>query len=841
MQKQKRVMSKALKVMAAGTIVFSSLGAIPFNTLATGVAATQAENEKVTIQNGVKAEYTKIINRSPWQANLIGSAYVEKTFSEGFGTSEPFPGLGNTNYSIKKTGYVVIPVSGQYNFKTQGDDRTSVSINGELQLVTGSSNASQWKKVGHFHGGDIVEISQTVEQDAGSAYTLLTWGMPNLKMENPDGQEKDVPLSNTYPTREQAEQAAAEMKKYGVMTEYYDGVTSTVFKGQAIEPESFTKHYGTFEPYPGLGSDYYTVKKTGYIYISETGNYRFNGGGDDIYTLAIDGREVIKNLRYPNFAETGDIYLEKGTTIKIEQTMANEGTSGYSSLKWKTPGKTTYSDVQVTDVYESKEKALASNEGALFDEASKAVNNLFINKDPNSNITDTLKQADIDAAQALVNKVVDPTEKAALQANLNKAQSQLDAKTAQAEAENKAREAVNNLFTSKDPNGKITSTMTQSDVDAAQALINKVTDPTKKAALQADLDKAQNQLDDKTSQAEAEDKAREAVNSLFTNKNPNGSIKSPLTQAEIDAAQALINKVTNPTKKAALQVDLDKAQNQLNANVAVVAPTPNAVTNKDTVVTGKGTPGLTAVVKIGTATYTGTIGTDGKFSVTIPVQKADTIITVAQQNATKTGPSVNVKVGNYIPATAPIVDEVGPFQQAITGKAPAGTVSVRLIVNGVPQRLVEADANGNFSFYSRFVSDGTVSNLRLKMGDIVTVDYGSKTPANLATSVTVSVSAKPIIDTVIAESDYITGLVPTGTQVLRLSINGIPQRTVTPQENIDTVAGGIASNGRFKIYSRFFINETGVKVKLQAGDKITVDLGVQIPGDTGTTVTVIAK
>ncbi|MBC1604718.1 hypothetical protein HCJ39_08340 [Listeria rocourtiae] len=260
------------------------------------------------------------------------------------------------------------------------------------------------------------------------------------------------------------------------------------------------------------------------------------------------------------------------------------------------------------------------------------------------------------------------------------------------------------------------------------------------------------------------------------------------------------------------------------------------------VVTGKGTPGLTAVVKIGTATYTGIVRTDGTFSVTIPVQKADTIITVAQKSATKTSPSVNVKVGNYIPATALIVDEVGPFQQAITGKAPAGTVSVGLIVNGVPKRLVEPDANGNFSFYSRFVSDGTVSNLRLKMDDIVTVDYGNKTPAHLATSVIVSLAAKPIIDTVIAESDYITGLVPTETQVLRLSINGVPQRTVIPQENIDTVtAGGIASNGRFKIYTRFFKDETGLSRKLKAGDTITVDLGAQIPGGTGTTVTVIAK
>ncbi|TDR54538.1 hypothetical protein DFP96_102124 [Listeria rocourtiae] len=210
----------------------------------------------------------------------------------------------------------------------------------------------------------------------------------------------------------------------------------------------------------------------------------------------------------------------------------------------------------------------AQAEAEAQNKAREAVNNLFTNKNPNGTITGTMTQADIDAAQALINKVTDPTKKAELQADLNKAQSQLDAKTAQAEAENKAREAVNNLFTNKDPNGNITNTMTQADIDAAQALINKVTDPTKKAALQADLNKAQSQLDAKTTQAEAENKAREAVNNLFTNKDPNGTITGTMTQADIDAAQALINKVTDPTKKAALQTDLNKAQSQLDAKKA---------------------------------------------------------------------------------------------------------------------------------------------------------------------------------------------------------------------------------------------------------------------------------
>ncbi|MBC1459094.1 toxin Cry1Ac domain D-VI-related protein [Listeria newyorkensis] len=202
--------------------------------------------------------------------------------------------------------------------------------------------------------------------------------------------------------------------------------------------------------------------------------------------------------------------------------------------------------------------------------AREAVNNLFTSKDPTGDAKAGLTQAEIDAAQALIDKVTDPAKKAELQADLDKAQAQLDARNAaELEAQNKAREAVNNLFTSKDPTGNIKTGLTQAEIDAAQALIDKVTDPAKKAELQADLDKAQAQLDsDKSAEQAAQDKARAAVNALFANQNPTGDAKAGLTQAEIDAAQALIDKVTDPTKKAELQADLDKAQAQLDARIA---------------------------------------------------------------------------------------------------------------------------------------------------------------------------------------------------------------------------------------------------------------------------------
>ncbi|MBC1317816.1 toxin Cry1Ac domain D-VI-related protein [Listeria booriae] len=227
------------------------------------------------------------------------------------------------------------------------------------------------------------------------------------------------------------------------------------------------------------------------------------------------------------------------------------------------------------------------NDLAAYNTARAAVNDLFANQNTNGSIKTGLTQTDIDAAKALAGKVVDPTKLAELQADLTKAQNQLnainEAAAAELAAQNRAREAVNNLFTNQNPAGNITGTMTQGDIYIAQALINNVTDINKKAELQADLSKAQTQLNAKNAaETAAQNQAREAVNNLFINKNPAGNITGTMTQGDIDAAQALIDKVTDSAKKADLQKDLNAAQAQLNAkNEAAASDSVKALFNND--------------------------------------------------------------------------------------------------------------------------------------------------------------------------------------------------------------------------------------------------------------------
>ncbi|MBC2168235.1 hypothetical protein HCB26_16795, partial [Listeria booriae] len=138
------------------------------------------------------------------------------------------------------------------------------------------------------------------------------------------------------------------------------------------------------------------------------------------------------------------------------------------------------------------------------------------------------------------------------------------------QAQDKAREAVNNLFENKDPKGKITDSLTQAEIDVAQGLVDQVKDTTQKAELQKDLDEAQKQL---TAKKEAEEKTRQAaaeaaLKALFYGNDVNGTIKDTTNQAAIDNVQGLIDVVTDPIIKAALQKDLDHAQALLDARIA---------------------------------------------------------------------------------------------------------------------------------------------------------------------------------------------------------------------------------------------------------------------------------
>ncbi|MBC1561612.1 immunoglobulin-like domain-containing protein [Listeria booriae] len=140
------------------------------------------------------------------------------------------------------------------------------------------------------------------------------------------------------------------------------------------------------------------------------------------------------------------------------------------------------------------------------------------------------------------------------------------------EAQDNAREAVNNLFENKDPQGLITADVTQDSVNNAKELVAAITDADKKAELEAQLTEAQKQLDAKTSETVAEQARQEAatnaVKELFNNNDVAGTIKDSTTQEAINNTKELVAVIKDADKKAELEAQIGEAQKQLDAKTA---------------------------------------------------------------------------------------------------------------------------------------------------------------------------------------------------------------------------------------------------------------------------------
>ncbi|UOE55148.1 Ig-like domain-containing protein [Cytobacillus oceanisediminis] len=130
---------------------------------------------------------------------------------------------------------------------------------------------------------------------------------------------------------------------------------------------------------------------------------------------------------------------------------------------------------------------------------------------------------------------------------------------------------------------------------------------------------------------------------------------------------------------------------------APAAPTVNKVTDQSTAVTGSAERGAEVTVKIGTGSWKGMADTEGKFSITIPKQKAGTIVEVtAKDTAGNVSSAAKVTIADGTPPSAPVVNTVSDRNLKIFGTAESGsTISVRIGNSEIGKG--ETGANGFFA------------------------------------------------------------------------------------------------------------------------------------------------
>ncbi|MCK1993175.1 toxin Cry1Ac domain D-VI-related protein, partial [Peribacillus muralis] len=492
---------------------------------------------------------------------------------------------------------------------------------------------------------------------------------------------------------------------------------------------------------------------------------------------------------------------------------------------------------RLEELLNNAQDLLNKNEQAEKDlnDAKNKVEDLFTD-----NTFDTLNgstdQGAIDEAKEAVSKLPAGSEKERLEELLNNAQDLLN-KNEQAEKDlNDAKNKVEDLFTD-DKFDTLNGSTDQGAIDEAKEAVSKLPAGSEKERLEELLNNAQDLLN-KNEQAEKDlNDAKNKVEDLFTDDKFD-TLKETVDQGALDAAQEAVNKLPEGEEKDRLQDLLNKAEDLLDKDImAPNAPRLNEVTTNSKEVSGSGEPEANVTVTINSKNYTGVVGPDGKFKVEIPNQPVHTVISVTLTDAAgNVSQSSSVRVVQFMPSEPVKIDPVYPEAENIKGTAPEGATIVRLLVNGTALRTAPVDEDGKFKIYSRYVGvDENGNNITLKAGDIVTVDYGVRTPSNLQAHITVVKEAVKLqVNPVAPNAQWVKGIAPEGTKTLRLLVNGYPQRTISHTLG---GAGIIYPDGRYEIYSNRNKVENGVSRALQAGDVIEVDYGpLAVGGEVAKTI-----
>jgi Zn-dependent metalloprotease len=195
------------------------------------------------------------------------------------------------------------------------------------------------------------------------------------------------------------------------------------------------------------------------------------------------------------------------------------------------------------------------------------------------------------------------------------------------------------------------------------------------------------------------------------------------------------------------RLDAGAAVAKVKSNVPL--PKVNAVYDNSTKVTGTSTAGYKIIVRNSSNVQLGyaSAGTDGKFSVNIPVQKADTYVKVFAVNSSGVSSyATYVKVVDKTPPVVPTIDTLTTSSTVIKGKTEA-YAKVNIYINNVYRSQVTASSTGAYQYTTTPQKVGT----SVKAAAID--KYG-----NTSASTTVKVNyPAPTINTVTTKSTTISG------------------------------------------------------------------------------------
>ncbi|MGF6953445.1 hypothetical protein QF028_005950 [Neobacillus sp. B4I6] len=281
--------------------------------------------------------------------------------------------------------------------------------------------------------------------------------------------------------------------------------------------------------------------------------------------------------------------------------------------------------------------------------------------------------------------------------------------------------------------------------------------------------------------------------------------------------------LTIPAQKAGTELVItatDQAGNKSEAAkivfqdaTAPAKPAVNEVTDKDTKVTGEAEPGSKVELRVkGLVVESGTVGEDGRFILTVPVQVAGTeLIIIATDNAGNVSESTAVVVKDVTVPEKPVVNEVTDKETTVTGKAEAGS-KVEVKVNESVIGTGTAGEDGQYKVNIPVQKAGT------ELVIIATDKAGNVSETTTVVVRDVTAPEKPVVNEVTDKDTSVIGQAEAGSKV-EVKVNG------------SVIGTGITGeDGQYKV--TISAQKAGTELVIIATDKV---------GNVSETTTIVVK
>jgi YVTN family beta-propeller protein len=267
---------------------------------------------------------------------LTGTAALTRVEAVDFnwGRNAPGAGVSADNFSARWTGRLAVPTTGAYAFQTESDDGVRLWVNGQKLVDNWTDHSARLdtSSTVSLNAGTQVDIVMEYYERGGDAVARLRWRPPGASS------FVAVPASQLSPLA-----AAPQSLSQGLTGRYYGGVS---LGGSPLltRTEAVDFDWRKQSPGPGVPSDEFSVRWSGFVTIPASGTYRFRTLSDDGARLWVDGTLRIEQWSDHSSASgsSAPLAFSAGQRIPVTLEYYERGGNAEMRLQWQKPGSKNY-------------------------------------------------------------------------------------------------------------------------------------------------------------------------------------------------------------------------------------------------------------------------------------------------------------------------------------------------------------------------------------------------------------------------------------------------------------------------------------------------------------------